>query len=104
MERRSNAPSPPRNTVDEEYPTGDPSEHEVRAADAFIRAVASRMKDCLPGARDDPRRSVSRVEVRGHMTMAPSDDNRRVVHEPDCVLSPATCGERKRGPSGERAP
>ena len=76
----------------------------MRAADADIRAVASRMKDCLPGARDDPRRSVSRVEVRGHTTMAPSDDNRRVGHESDCVLGLATCGESKRGPSGEGAP
>ena len=103
--RGGRMPPPRRGTpLTKSIPPGDPSEHEVRAADAIIRAVASRMKDCLPGARDDPRRSVSRVEVLGRPTVAPTDDNRRVGHESECVLSLATCGERNRGPSGEGAP
>ena len=63
--RWSNAPSPPRNAVDEEDPAGDPSEQEVRTAHAIVRAVAFRMHDRLPRSRDDPRRSVRGVEVLG---------------------------------------
>src|SRR3954464_11158542 len=78
--RRSNAPSPPRDAVDEEYSPADPSVPAVRAADADIRAVASRMKDCLPGARDHPRRSVRGVEVIGRPTVPATDDKRRGGH------------------------
>ena len=74
------------------------------ATDADIRAVASRMKDCLPGARDDPRRSVSRVEVSGRPTIIPSDDNRRSGMSRSCVLGSVILARIGGGPDGELTP
>src|SRR4051794_351997 len=72
IDRRSYAASPPRDAIDEEYPTPDASEHEVRTADEDIRSLASRLEDRLPGARDQGRRPAGGVEIRGHATLAPT--------------------------------
>src|SRR5262249_50211141 len=104
VERRPDASSPPRNSVDQEDAARGGPEHEVAAADVGGLPLAPRARDGLPGARDHRRRPVGGVQVFDLTAFRPADDSRPAGRESEVVLWPRVLARSRGTPERDAGP